>query len=195
MIKKKYQKKLKLIFKKNIKIKFFLKKWEEIKRYYKEGLDLKNTFLQLFDNSNRRHIRKEKLKSKMCSSNYLQYVTFLIKPEFKLTVLLWRLNFFKTCYEASQSIHKGNVFLNSKRVHKSNIFFKKGDILSLKEENFFLILNLKKSSLSNIFYTFVEVDYYTRTLIIIKDFNKLTLNDFYILIPYRFNLKRFRDYL
>jgi hypothetical protein len=76
---------------------------------------------------------------------------------------------------------------------------KKGDIISFQSykniETFSFNSISKNKYVKQNFYSFVEVDFYTKTLVVVKDLNDLTLDDFSLLITEYFDLKKFRDYL
>jgi hypothetical protein len=84
--------------------------------------------------------------------------------------------------------------LNGKSI-KSNVFLKKGDVLTLPFSSFSNLFafrkTLKNHSLSNFFNTFLEVDHYTKTIVMIKSFNSLNSSDFSLLNRYFFDLKYF----
>ena len=42
-------------------------------------------------------------------------------------------------------------------------------------------------------YSFVEVDFYTKTVIIVKDFDSLNIDDFSLLLHQKFDLKKLKD--
>ena len=77
----------------------------------------------------------------------------------------------------------GKVLLNQKRP-SFNSFLKKGDVVtfprSLTHENLFS--NFQKYTLNHIFFTFLEIDYFTKTIVILKNFDELSPNDFYFLV-------------
>ena len=112
-------------------------------------------------------------------------LNFLIKPLFRLDILLSRLYFFSSCYHARQFIQSGYVQVNDKKV-KNNVLLKKGDIISFnlsKNQKNFDLSNLFTIHLNNnLFYSFVEVDHYTKTLIILKDLNEVSVDDLSLLI-------------
>ena len=122
----------------------------------------------------------------------------VLKPEFRADILLWRLNFFPSSFAARQSINEGEVKLNDK-IFVSNKILKKGDLLSFNssktEAKLSLDLLLNKIYSNPKFCSFVEIDFYTKTVAIIKDLNELTLDDFNFLVNEYFDLKKFRDYI
>jgi UDP-glucose 6-dehydrogenase len=76
---------------------------------------------------------------------------------------------------------------------------KKGDLISFhsykNNSNFHLNSILNKIYSNPRFCSFVEVDFYTKTIIIVKDLEELTQDDFNFLVNEYFDLKKFRDYI
>jgi len=173
------------------------KQWDKVQNYYKSGIQIKKKVIALFDDSvSIRSIKKAILKNKKTNREIL--LSSLVKPEYRADILLSRLNFFSSSFSARQSINEGEILLNGK-FFLSNLFLKKGDIVSFKSSK-----ALNSSSLSTIlsrkyvkqnYCPFVEVDFYSKTLVIVKDLEELTLDDFNLLITEYFDLKKFRDYL
>ena len=59
-----------------------------------------------------------------------------------------------------------------------------------------ILLHLKKIivekfSKNKIFLTFVEIDYYTKTIVVLKDYKELSVEDLYLLITEYIDLKNF----
>jgi ribosomal protein S4 len=154
------------------------KKFIRMKKYYKQSVLDKNCLLQNFDNSYKLLSLKKDLKR----SNKLKYTDLLnlvlIKQNYYLTILLWRLFFFSSTNEATQFINNGYVLVNGIPV-KSNYFLKSGDIISFKSN---IISNFKKNlktyKLVRTLCSFVEIDYYLGHMVIIKDFKNLVIDDF-----------------
>jgi ribosomal protein S4 len=103
------------------------------------------------------------------------------------------LNFFASSYQAREAVNNKQIWVNNKNV-AGNYYLKKGDVISLNTQ-FLLSAILFNKSLHNFFLTFVEIDYYTKTIVVVKDLNELSLEDLYIVISHYFDLKKFRDYL
>ena len=187
----------KRVFKDNFNQKIRFKFWNKIKNKYKSNLKLKNTYSQLFDSSIKKNLLKQLFRnSKQKDFNEI-FLNILIKPEFKLNILLCRLNFFKTNFQAQQSISAGEILLNGNLVTK-NIFVKKGDIISFKNQKKISLIKagefIKNRFKVKTFFTFAEYDHYTRTIIILKNYNALTREDFYIMKRHYFNLRKLKDY-
>lgn len=50
---------------------------------------------------------------------------------------------------------------------------------------------VEKFSKNKIFLTFVEIDYYTKTIVVLKDYKELSVEDLYLLITEYIDLKNF----
>jgi len=173
------------------------KQWEKIQNYYRLGLQIKKKIMVFFDDSvSLKSIKKTVNNTKKTNNEFLLSVFF--KPQFRLDILLWRLNFFSSSFSARQSINEGEVLLNG-HIGSNNSFVKKGDIVSFSSlkslSSFSLDFLLKRQYVKQSFYSFVEVDFYTKTLVVVKDLNDLTLDDFNLLMNEYYDLKKFRDYL
>jgi ribosomal protein S4 len=173
------------------------KQWEKVQNYYKSGIQIKKKAIALFDDSiTVKSIRKTVLNNHKTNRDIL--LSTFIKPEFRADILLSRLNFFSSSFSARQSINEKEILLNGKPF-LSNVFLKKGDIISFQSykniETFSFNSISKNKYVKQNFYSFVEVDFYTKTLVVVKDLNDLTLDDFSLLITEYFDLKKFRDYL
>jgi ribosomal protein S4 len=182
----------------HLTIKNRLKIWDRVRSKYKLGLNVKNAIYKLFDCSlSKRMIKKDLFFYK---KNEMEDVfkTILIKPQYRLDILLSNLNLFFTLYQARQSINSGLILVNNKLV-LSHYILKKGDLIcfkklstthfrSLKE---FFQYNSKKEYLASFF----EIDHYTKTIIIIKDFDQLENEDFSLMLSHSFDLKLLKNYL
>lgn len=70
---------------------------------------------------------------------------------------------------------------------------KQGDIIEFTD-----CLNIKYSCFSSrksIFYSFVEIDYYTKTIVLIKDFFDLEYKDIALFYENYTNSKKLNDYI
>jgi ribosomal protein S4 len=179
----------------NLRVKKRYKNWDKIETYFTQGLKSKNAVFNYFDNAlGIKHLEK----SLRNSNNYLILETLLsclIKPEFRIDILLARLGFFCTSYQARQSINSQSVRVNNKAVC-GNFFLRKGDVITLLDS---LRVTVSKSfrcfSPSKKVFTFIEVDYYSNTIVIIKNLNELQLEDMHLLSLNPYDLKKIKDFL
>jgi ribosomal protein S4 len=169
-------------------IKSSFKSWEKVKRYYKKGLQNKNVLRSIYDSSIKFKTLEKKIFSKSLKKKDI-ISHYLIEPQYKLDVLLWNLYFFSSIYEARQEISNKQVLVNG-HSSKSNTLLKKGDVVTFKrtqeslleKNDLFFKKCVQKYSITEKFITFLEVDYSTKTIVIIKNFEELSQEDIYILI-------------
>ena len=175
-----------------------LHSWDKIKMSYKTGLIFKTAIMSTFDNSINSSSLKKALftRSNRSTKNLLLYS--LIKPYFRLDILLTSMEFFKTAFHARQFINEGNILLNFKKV-KSNVFVQKGDVICFQStrSDAFLYLNsfLNNNTKFTKFYSFVEYDLYTKALVIVKNLNELTEEDISLLLPQSADINVLRNYV
>ena len=120
----------------------------------------------------------------------------LIKQFFKPEILLAKLNFFSSVDEAVQAMSNGNVLINSIK-KKPNYFLKKGDIITF---NFKEKCSLNKEILNKKFFfkkslfSFLEIDFFTKTIIVLKDVSDISNNDINLFIPIFLNIQHLKDF-
>ena len=187
----------KRIFNTSIRIKKKINTWDKVKNYYKDGLKLKTNIVRFFDNSvSLSSLKKKDIHKNLSIRDFFQFS--IIKSEFRIDILLFRLNFFSSSFQARQSLNEGEILLNFKKV-TGNVFLKKGDIItfsSKKSKNLFDFKNIiNKQSLHYTFCPFVEIDFYSKTIVIFKDLIEFTNNDINFLFPNYFDYKKFKDYV
>ena len=159
-------------------------------KYYKDCLSTNRMIKQLF--SDRLSLLKHS------SKDYNTYFkNFFIKQFFKPEVLLLKLNFFNSSEEALQSLSNGSILINFEK-KKANYILKSGDILSLsnKKINFFLFQKIveKNFFLKRRLFSFLEIDFLTGTIIILKDFSNLNCFDFNLFLTFFVNIQQFKNY-
>ena len=118
---------------------------------------------------------------------YQTCLHFLIKPKFRLDIILYYLNFFKSISLAYEEIKNKKVYVNNSIVYP-NYFLKCGDIITFNTDITNIIFNLKYN-----FCSFLEIDYYTKTILIIKNFDELSENDICIINTKYFEIKKLFD--
>lgn len=198
-LKKKVRFSRKKLFFDNLLVKVSLKTWYRVEKYYENGRRIKSILHNMFDKSVLTgHFRKVLKFSKRASETQNAYSYTLLKPEFRLDILLWRLNFFSSSYQASQAIAERKITVNGKLV-QGNFFLSKGDVV-LFCSNFKLnTLNVKKvkykTLFSKVISTFVEVDYYSNSIVVLKDVEDLGKEDLYLLVKDSYSLKKIKDYI
>lgn len=168
-----------------LSIKKSLKSWDKIKKYYKKGIQNKNIIYCLFNKAEKFSRLKNKLSNSVTRKDFIS--NYLVRLEFRIDVFLFHANFFSSVHEARQNISNNKVLINEKTV-KPNYYLKKGDIISYDFVfNYNLLSN--KHSITEKLLSFIEVDYYTNTAVVIKDFSDLSSEDFYLIITDYVNIK------
>jgi ribosomal protein S4 len=183
----------------NLFVKVDFKTWEKIKIFYQNGRKITNLIFNVFDQAFTNSELKVNLLGLKASGKILDvYRQTILKPEFKLSILLWRLNLFCSSFQASQAIDEKKVIVNGKAVG-NNFSILKGDIIYLITENYKKNTNIRKSkiefSFSDTVSTFVEIDYYSNLIVVIKDLKNLSEQDLYFIRPEFCNLKKIKDYI
>jgi hypothetical protein len=106
-------------------------------------------------------------------------------PFFRIDILLWYLNYFSTTYEAINQIHNNTVLVNEKSVGP-NFYVTKGDIISFSEKGLLkikdcILKNKNQYYVNSFYFTFLEIDYYSNTIVITKDVAELSPEDLTLL--------------
>jgi ribosomal protein S4 len=175
-------------------IKTPLKYWDKVKNYYKEGLQLKNSVLCSFDNSVSVPVLKKSFDTNKETKQIIE--NFFIKSIFRIDILLWQLNFFPTSYAARQNINNGHILLNSKKI-QGNVFLKKGDVITFVLQNNNNLEFFKKNSstfLKNqLFYSFVQVDFYLNSFVIVKNLEEFTNQDINLLTQKYYDIRTIKN--
>lgn len=152
------------------------RRWDFTRKLYKNGLELKRYYYHIFDHAIRnktlKHIRFYESK-KHNENNFINTSLYLIKPNFRLDILLWFLGFANSVYESRNFIFAKNLCLNNNLNPSPNNQVCAGDIISLnfKKSLTFKKIDTKKSQLQHKFAFFCEVDYYSKNIIITNDFS------------------------
>lgn len=147
-------------------------------------LEAKKFLFCLFDKNLRDQRKNTSVEKNFLISKYL------LRPFYQIDILLWYLNFFSSVYKTRQLLHSGYLKVNNKPV-KSNYTLKKGDVISVDQkfqEQYNLDI-LDRLYFENIlFFTFIETDFYTKTITIVKDCEELSLDDCKLLIDQYINI-------
>lgn len=178
----------------NLCVKTSYKNWDKVEKYYSEGLKSKNAVYTYFDKAvGIKHIDKS-VRNVENSQIQETFLRCMIKPIFRVDILLAKLGFFCTSYQARQSINYRSIRVNNKVVY-GNTFIRKGDIITLSDS---VKVNVNRSfrcfSPTKKVFSFVEVDYYSNIVVITKDLSELHLEDLYLLSVNNYNLKKIKDF-
>jgi len=198
------QKKNQLIKESKVKLNSIIqiKRWEFNRKLYKNGLELKRYYYHIFDYIIRNKILKRiylKESAKYKESNFINNVLYLLKPNFRLDILLWSLGFFNSVYESRNSIFSRNVLLNANKKPSPNNILNNGDIISIvpfKKNLTFRNIIKKKIFFKKQFYLFCEIDYYTKTVVVVNDISNIVQSyDNPQVFFKRLDIRRFVSYL
>ncbi len=151
--------------------------WDRVSRTYKSRLELYSSLSTRFDQS----VKIRRLKSYRIVSRFDNYVKHLAEGFFKTTALLWSTSFFKSSFESKQHIDSLGIIFNKKPLH-SNEFVVVGDVISVLDKDFNLSKNLNKYSENNQIFSFVEVDYYAQSVVVLKNVESLSEDDLNLLL-------------
>lgn len=173
--------------------------WYKLKNYYANGRKIRSSILMLFDKTLVAKSFKKCLgRSKKSFQVDDSYLKMIVRPEYKLDILLWRLSFFRSSYQVCQAINDKKVYVNSICVRKSTCL-RKGDVVTFSnsyKQDDLIIRKIRNCFLkSKSILTFVEVDYYSNSVIIIKDLDELGLEDLNLIVKDYHSLKKLRDCL
>ena len=187
------------VFVNNFLTKVNFRYWYRVENHYENGRRIRNVLSSAFDGVLDTNFYKDALHfSKKSCLIHLAHSRVLLKPEFRLDILLWKLNFFRSSYQASQAISERKVSVNGCFV-RGNYFLRKGDIISFNSTFRAECLNLKESRsrffFSKVISTFVEVDYYSNCVVVLKNIEDLSLEDYYLLVKESYCLKKIKDYI
>jgi len=160
----------------------------KIKKKYLDQLNRKRRLSSFFDNA---------IKFKKCSYTSREIVQghVLLKPLYRIDILLWYLKYYGSTCEAKQNINNKNIFVNDVSV-RPNYFVKEGDIISFnftsEWERKNTHRNIRKKFVKNKnFLSFLEYDKYTNTIIILKDIHFLTYEDYNLFVTETAQLKKY----
>lgn len=160
------------------------------KRFFKTRQQIRKYIASLYDNTidfRKKNTYKERQTS---------VSSYIIKPFYRVDILLWYLKFFPSSVEAKTFINGRNLLVND-RVIASNYELKKGDVISLNyfniapeiaERNEFYCIR-RKFVRSSSFFPFLEVDYYSNKVIILKEWNELNLSELALTVKITKKLK------
>lgn len=199
--------KQKFFFKKNFKNFFFHYNRLSISHYisrsrflFKNLLFMKSIVLKYFYGC----IKIKSFKKIPKTYFYKDNLIFMfIKPEFRLDILLWRLQFFKSPYLARFAFQKNLININYNLINFS--YFLKNHYkrclngyelisLNLKLKYFFKRnLNLYIKSLN--LCTFLEIDYYLGNIILLKPLSRFSYRDINSILKEPLCVYKFKDYI
>lgn len=159
------------------KIRLKQNRWSRVKNAFRNFLEKKRFFYNFFDGN--------KFPGDSFFYKKRDFMLYnLIQKSFTLHILLWNVFFFNSTFKAKQVSQSGFILVNNKVV-KNSVVLRSGDVitvLDLKKENFSFKNVCLSFSKTKTLVGYIEVDLYTKNLIVIKDIKTLGVEDFYILI-------------
>jgi len=173
----------------NLKLQVPLKKWERLAQVTKQGLAMRRSFYQLYNIQLPYGILKKLIFRVKNISYRINLLRSIMQFEYRIDILLWRLRFFKSSLEARLHLNNGLIQVNKKKI-KCNYFVKEGDVITFdgKLDFFSNLQRLRKTLLDS---SFVEVDLYTNSLIVLEA-SKENNCESSLFTKYYFNLDIFR---
>ena len=157
------------------------------------NLKLRRLLVQHFDCAIKLHSFKRMILKNLKvenKSNVNIIKEILVCFEYRLDVLLYRLNFFASTYEARKYISLGHILVNEKSCLKYNYIAKKGDIIRIVHVKPILSELLTRKQQILHFNSFLEVDYYSKTVIVVKNLAEITSLDLALISPLQVRASR-----
>jgi hypothetical protein len=167
--------------------------WQRLRFFYKESLLMKNAVRKYFDGQYslayfKRLVKKPRLRSFTLASVF-------IRPEFRLDILLWRLKIFTSVFLAKFAIRNQQIFVNG-LIKNYDVVLGAGDVIKFSQIRTY---NLRKYFLKYFKVTFIpsfiELDFYTNTIVVLKSFNHLKIKEFSSVIKEPLSLHKFKHYI
>lgn len=199
--------KKKLFFKKNFKNFFFFFNFNPISHFinryrffFKNLLFMKSIILRYFNGC----FSIKFFKNELSTSSYRQdLISMFLKPEFRLDIILWRLKFFTSPYLARFAFQQKFVTINNNFTF--NFYFLKQHftrylngvaLISLHTQiHYSFKKNLQHFAKSLFLPTFLEVDYYSSNIILLKNLNTLTFKDINSILKEPLCFYKFKNYI
>ena len=176
-----------------VAVKSKINSWQRLRFFFKESLFTKNAVRKYFDGQFSLSYFKKLFKKP--HSRCFSISSVFIRPEFRLDVLLWRLKIFSSVFYSKIAIRNKQVTVNN-LVKNFDFYLVKGDIIKLS--------NVKTYSLKKYFLkyfkiifipSFIELDFYTNTIVVLKSFNNFKIGDFSSVIKEPLCLHKFKNYI
>jgi ribosomal protein S4 len=176
-----------------VAVKSKINSWQRLRFFFKESLLMKNAVRKYFDGQFSLSYFKKAFKKPQTRCFSISSV--FIRPEFRLDVLLWRLKIFSSVFFSKMAIRNKQVTVNG--LNKNfDFYLVKGDVIKFSQVKTY---NLKKYFLKYfkvIFIpSFIELDFYTNTIVVLKSFNNFKIGDFSSVIKEPLCLYKFKNYI
>lgn len=164
-------------------------RWDKSSHFFKNQILVNNTIKNLFLNSVSNKCLKKLFLQRNTKFSGVQI--FLYKLEFRIDILLARLFSFNTSFLIKENLKKKLFFLNNQKI-STLITLVKGDVLFIPESQIVNFQTKFKSAL--LLHTFIELDFYTNEIVIIKNWNDLVDKDFFLLSRDFYNVLELRNH-
>jgi ribosomal protein S4 len=176
-----------------ITIKSKVNSWQRLRFFYKETLLMKNVVRKYFDGQFSLTYFKRLFKKPRTRCFTLASV--FIRPEFRLDILLWRLKIFSSVFLAKIAIRNKQITVNG--LNKNfDFYLTKGDIIKFSLIKTYTLKKYFLKYFKIIFIpSFIELDFYTNTIIVLKSFNNFKIEDFSSVIKEPLCLHKFKNYM
>lgn len=168
-----------------------LKKWDKIRGYFKKKVLAKLLISHIYDNSVNVNSIYNKAKSLKSRTDLIRH--YLIAPLFRIDLILYNLNFFSSSAHTQQFLNAGVVRVNGCSISK-NRYLKRGDLVTFDTSRCLvknLSMNFNKHLLNISHLPFVEFDFYSKSLIVLKNIDELSNEDFFLICDEYLNIKTF----
>jgi hypothetical protein len=176
-----------------VAVKSKINSWQRLRFFFKESLFMKNAVRKYFDGQFSLSYFKKFFKKPQVRC--FSIASVFIRPEFRLDILLWRLKIFSSVFYSKIAIRNKQVTVNN-LTKNFDFYLVKGDIIKFS--------NIKTYSLKKYFLkyfkiifipSFIELDFYTNTIVVLKSFNNFKIGDFSSVIKEPLCLYKFKNYI
>ena len=176
-----------------VAVKSKINSWQRLRFFFKESLLMKNAVRKYFDGQFSLSYFKKAFKKPQTRCFSISSV--FIRPEFRLDVLLWRLKIFSSVFFAKKAIRNKQVTVNG--LNKNfDFYLVKGDVIKFSQTKTYSLKKYFLKYFKIIFLpSFIELDFYTNTIIVLKSFNHFKIRDFSSVIKEPLCLHKFKNYI
>jgi hypothetical protein len=176
-----------------VAVKSKINSWQRLRFFFKESLLMKNAVRKYFDGQFSLSYFKKAFKKPQTRCFSISSV--FIRPEFRLDVLLWRLKIFSSVFFAKKAIRNKQVTVNG--LNKNfDFYLVKGDVIKFSQTTTYSLKKYFLKYFKIIFLpSFIELDFYTNTIVVLKSFNHFKIGDFSSVIKEPLCLHKFKNYI
>lgn len=132
-----------------------------------------------------------KFLKKYCGQRNISMHDLLLKPLYKVDVLLWKLQLYSSTREVRQDIRCKLIQVNETLLSQP-CFLSKGDIVTILSDRSYI---KKLFVVKSFFYPFCEVDLYSQTIVIVKGQNDFLSREIPLLFKRNVNIESLFYYL